>query len=59
MNTYCVILCRGPLFDPTHPRTKRLYLSAPTADRALVTASNENPQWRVVGVEPTLGWRAA
>jgi hypothetical protein len=59
MNTYCVILCRGPLVDPIHSRTKRLYLSAPTADRALVTASDENPQWRAVGVEPTLSWRAA
>ena len=58
MNTYCVVLCRGP-FDPIHPRTKRLYLNAPTADRALVTASDENPQWRAVGVEPTLDWRAA
>jgi hypothetical protein len=35
-----------------YPRTKCFYLSEGSADRAVTTASIENPQWRAVGVEP-------
>jgi hypothetical protein len=49
---YCVILCRQPLVSMHYPRTKCFYLSEGSADRAVTTASIENPQWRVVGVEP-------
>jgi hypothetical protein len=49
---YCVILCRQPLFPIHHPRIKCFYLSEGSADRAVTTASSENPQWRAIGVEP-------
>jgi hypothetical protein len=49
---YCVILCRQPLVSTHYPRSKCFYLSEGSADRAVTTASTENPQWRVVGVEP-------
>ena len=49
---YCVILCRQPSVPMHYPRTKRFYLSEGSADRAVTTASVENPQWRPVGVEP-------
>jgi hypothetical protein len=52
LDTYCVILCRPPLFPVDCPRTKCFYLSEASADRAVVTASVENPRWRVIGVEP-------
>jgi hypothetical protein len=52
MNTYCVILCRRPLVNPLSPRTKRCYLGADTADRAILIASDDNPEWRAIGVEP-------
>ena len=53
MNTYCLILCIEPLVNPIcYPRTKRFYLRAATADRAIQAASDDNPQWRVVGIEP-------
>jgi hypothetical protein len=53
MNPYCVILCPEPLVNPVcYPRTKRFYLRAATADGAVQTASEDNPQWRVVGIEP-------
>jgi hypothetical protein len=53
MNIYCVILCRQHLANPMqYPRTKSFYLSEASADRAVVTASIENPQWRAIGVEP-------
>lgn len=49
--TYCVILYRQ---SPVHyPRTKYFYLNEPSADRALMTAAVENPQWRAIGVEPS------
>jgi hypothetical protein len=51
MNAYCVVL-RLPLVEETHPRTKRCYLSAGTAERAIVAASDDNPGWRPIGVEP-------
>ena len=49
---YCVILCRQPLVPMYYPRTKCFYLSEGSADRAVTTASIENPQWRAIGVEP-------
>jgi hypothetical protein len=53
MNPYCVILCPEPLVNPVcYPRTKRFYLRAATPDGAIQTASEDNPQWRVVGIEP-------
>jgi hypothetical protein len=53
LGTYCVILCRQPLANPVlYPRTKCFYLIEASADRAVVTASAENPQWRAIGVEP-------
>jgi hypothetical protein len=53
LGTYCVILCRQPLANPVlYPRTKCFYLTEASADRAIVTASVENPQWRAIGVEP-------
>jgi hypothetical protein len=52
MAAYCVILRPKPLITTAQPRNKRCYLSADTADRAIRTASDDNPEWRVVGVEP-------
>jgi hypothetical protein len=50
---YCVVLCRKSMV-PTHsPRTKCFYLSEGSADRAVTTASVENPQWCAMGVEPS------
>lgn len=49
---YCVILCRRPSVALLSPRAKCFYLSEGSADRAVTTASIENPQWRVVGIEP-------
>jgi hypothetical protein len=51
MNTYCVILFRHPFVNPSYPRTKRFYVGAPTADRAILAATAENPHFRVVGIE--------
>jgi hypothetical protein len=49
---YCVVLGHQPSVPPHIPRTKCLYLSEDSADRAVTTASIENPQWRAIGVEP-------
>jgi hypothetical protein len=51
MNAYCVILCRQPFVNPAYPRTKRFYVGAYTADNAIRTAADENPHFRVMGVE--------
>jgi hypothetical protein len=51
MNTYCVILSRQPFVNPAYPRTKRFYIGASTADRAIRAASEENPHFRVMGIE--------
>jgi hypothetical protein len=72
MNAYCVILCRQPFVNPAYPRTKRFYVGASTADRAIRAASDQNPHFRVMGIEhsdlyPRLGqndrspsmWQAA
>jgi hypothetical protein len=54
MNAYCVILSRQPFVDTTsYARSKRFYLNAPSADRAMRIASDENPQFRVMGIEPS------
>jgi hypothetical protein len=52
MTAFCVILCRHSFANPTRfPRTKRFYVGAATADRAIQLASELNPQFRVLGVE--------
>jgi hypothetical protein len=52
MSAYCVV-CRGPIVDlAQNRRTIRFYLSAASADRALTTAADENPGFRVLGIEP-------
>jgi hypothetical protein len=50
---YCVVLYRRPLVPMYYPRTKCFYHSEGSADRAVATASTENPQWLVIGVEPS------
>jgi hypothetical protein len=52
MSAYCVVLRPRPLAKLMHPRIKRCYLSADAADRAMVIASNDNPEWSVIGIEP-------
>jgi hypothetical protein len=53
MNAYCVILWPEPLVNPvSYPRTKRLFLRAPSADGAIQAALSDNPHWRVIGIEP-------
>ncbi|HTZ59658.1 MAG TPA: hypothetical protein VMB49_16235 [Acidobacteriaceae bacterium] len=52
MAAYCVILRPQSPAGSLHPRNKRCYLSADTADRAIRTAAADNPEWRAVGVEP-------
>jgi hypothetical protein len=49
---YCVIFCRQPAVPTDYARFKCLYLGEGSADRAVTTASMENPQWRAIGVEP-------
>jgi hypothetical protein len=52
MSAYCVV-CRGPVANlPQNRRTIRFYLSAPSADRAIAAAAEENPEFRVLGIEP-------
>jgi hypothetical protein len=52
MAAYCVV-CRGPVVDlAQNRRTIRFYLSAPSAVRALAVAAEENPGFRVLGIEP-------
>ena len=49
---YCVILCRRPFeFYQPYPRTRRFYVGAPTADDAILAASDTLPQYRPIGVE--------
>jgi hypothetical protein len=50
---YCVVLCRQHVSPVHYPRTKCFYLCEASADRALATASAENPQWRAIGIEPS------
>lgn len=53
MNAYCVIFRPRLSVGPMHyPGTKRCYLRADTADRAIFIATADNPQWRVIGIEP-------
>ena len=52
MNAYCVILCSHSFINPTsYPRTKRFYVGALTANRAIRKASELNPEFRVLGIE--------
>ena len=53
MITYCVI-CRerGVSFIREAYLTVRFYLSSATADRAILTTEAENPECRVLGIEP-------
>lgn len=53
MNAYCVILRLGPFVDVEHSRTKRCFLKAQTADRAMMAAAEQDPGWKPVGVEPS------
>ncbi len=53
MTAYCVILRRQPSVNTTsHARSKRFYLTAPTADRAMRLAVDENPHFLAIGIEP-------
>jgi hypothetical protein len=52
VGTYCVTLCRPYSFPVHYPHMKSFYLTETSADQARITASLENPRWRVVGVEP-------
>ena len=52
MNTYCVVLRPPSLLCFDRSRTRRCYLRADTADWAIHLASNDNPEWRVLGIEP-------
>jgi hypothetical protein len=54
VNTYCVILRLKPVVGSRrYPLNKRFYLKAAAADEAIHTASDDNPLWRVVGIEPS------
>jgi hypothetical protein len=52
-DAYCVVLCRQHVSVVNYPRTKCFYLCEASADRALATASAENPEWRAIGIEPS------
>jgi hypothetical protein len=53
MSIYCVVF-RPPAVSGAYiRRTTRFYLSAGSADRALIAAAAENPDCRVLGIEPT------
>ena len=53
MNCYCVILRRRPSVSTTsYARSQRFYLTAPTAERAMAMAVDENPHFRAIGIEP-------
>jgi hypothetical protein len=53
MSAYCVV-CRGPVVNPPqNRRTMRFYLSATSADRAIAAAAEENPEFQVLGIEPS------
>jgi hypothetical protein len=51
MNTYCVVLRPQPSLSPAYSHSRRYYLSAKSAVQAMFLAS-EDPEWRVIGVEP-------
>jgi hypothetical protein len=52
MRAYCVILRSHSFIPPTsYPRTKRFYIGALTANRAIRTACELNPDFRVLGIE--------
>jgi len=51
MITYCVICREGGVSFRRAPLV-RFYLSSATADRAILTTEAENPECRVLGIEP-------
>lgn len=51
MITYCVI-CRERGLSFVRAPLVRFYLSSATADRAILTTEAENPECRVLGIEP-------
>jgi hypothetical protein len=53
MNVYCVILRHASLVNVSLPRTKRCYLRAGAADRAIIAAGEEDAGWRPIGIEPS------
>ncbi len=58
MSAYCVV-CRGPVVNlPQNRRTIRFYLSATSAARGVAAAAEENPGFRVLGIEPRGGQMA-
>ncbi len=60
MKAYCVILRSHSFINPTsYPRTKRFYVRALTANRAVRAASELNPEFRVLGIEHSDLWGAA
>ncbi len=61
MITYCVICCERGVRSLRKPPLIRFYLSSATADRAILTTEAENPECRVLGIEPVArdDWRAA
>jgi hypothetical protein len=53
MNPYCVVLRPELLGNSvSYPRTKCFFLRAPSAEGAIQAALADNPQWRVIGIEP-------
>ena len=53
MNAFCVILRFSSLAKMTNPRARRCYVRAGTADRAIVLAAEDCPEWQPIGVEPS------
>ena len=52
MITYCVICRKREVSFVSKASMIRFYLSSDSADRAILTAEAENPQCRVLGIEP-------
>ena len=52
MITYCVICRERGVSFIGKPPLIRFYLSSATADRAIQTTEAENPDCRVLGIEP-------
>ena len=52
MITYCVICRERGVNLIRKAPLKRFYLSSATADRAILTTEVENPEIRVLGIEP-------
>lgn len=53
MDRYCVVLCLRPFeSERTSSRMKRCYVESTSAALAVLTASDLNPQYTPIGVEP-------